>query len=569
MAYFLKKSKIKKGTYLQIYESFYHHDKKQTSHRSYKAIGYVDDLFASGIDDPISFYTEEVKHLNADLLRQKKESEIKQIDKSPVRHLGYCLIKNILNGLNIEKSLNLLAYNRKFEFDLYSVLEALIFARCVNPCSKYRTFHEVVPYLFDHYDFSYPQMREAVEFTGSHYDKIVEIFTSRVNDRYSISTTNTYFDCTNFYFEIDRESDLQRKGPSKEKRTDPIVGLGLLLDANLLPIGMKIYPGNQSEKPVLRDIINDLKLQNQIVGKTVQVADKGLNCAANIYKAKKSKDGYIFSKSVKSLSGKEQKWVLIQDGYQKFTDSKGNLIYAHKSCVDHFQYKFVDEAGKSHSFKVREKRVSTYNEALAKKHIYEINKMVTKAQKLCLSQAKKSEYGESGKYVSFKSTNMDGELTDDAVATFLNHEAIEKALQLAGYNLLVTSEIEMEDQDIYNVYHNLWRIEQSFRIMKSELDARPVFVQKEDSIKGHFLICYLSVLLCRILEFKVLENKFCSEKIFDFIRNFDVLMIDNKKYINITPSSPLICHITSLYQLPYSCFNLSDSQIKMMLCKML
>ena len=131
----------------------------------------------------------------------------------------------------------------------------------------------------------------------------------------------------------------------------------------------------------------------------------------------------------------------------------------------------------------------TYNPSLAKKHLYEIDKMIAKAHKLCTSQAKKSEYGDCAKYVVFKSVNKKGEITDDSIASVLNEELIQRYRELAGYNLLVTSEIEMSEQSIYDTYHNLWRIEQSFRIMKSELNARPVFLQKENSIKGHFLIC--------------------------------------------------------------------------------
>ena len=140
--------------------------------------------------------------------------------------------------------------------------------------------------------------------------------------------------------------------------------------------------------------------------------------------------------------------------------------------------------------------------------------MVEKAKSLTLSQAKKNNYGEAGKYVNF--TDAKGKKSTLSI----NQDAIDKDLMFAGYNLLVTSEIDMTDQDIYNTYHNLWRIEESFKIMKSDLDARPVFLQKEDSIKGHFLICYLAVLLERILQFKVLDNKYSTSEIFDFIRNF-------------------------------------------------
>ena len=185
-------------------------------------------------------------------------------------------------------------------------MEALIYSRCVKPCSKYKTFHEVIPYLYGiSPDFSYDQLLSALALLGNEYEKIVEIFTSRVSSRYGTFTSTTYFDCTNFYFEIDKENAFQKKGPSKENKTDPIIGLGLLLDADLIPIGMNLYPGNQSEKPVLRNVITALKQQNNINGRTVQVADKGLNCAANIYAATKKQDGYIFSKISQDIKVKK------------------------------------------------------------------------------------------------------------------------------------------------------------------------------------------------------------------------------------------------------------------------
>ncbi len=147
----------------------------------------------------------------------------------------------------------------------------------------------------------------------------------------------------------------------------------------------------------------------------------------------------------------------------------------------------------------------------------------------------------------------------------INRDKYEKDCALAGYNLLITSEIKMKNEDVYDIYHNLWRIEQSFRIMKSELDARPVFCQKESTIKGHFLICYLSVLLTRILEFKVLKNQICSSKLYEFIRTYIVVKDSRNKYINITASSPTIDYLSNTFDLPLRCFHLNSRQIKKML----
>lgn len=567
MAYFLKKSNLKKGLYLQIYESFYDSNKKNTSHKSFKPLGYVEELITSGISDPVTYYSEEVKKLNEELKNKKEMEKIKLIDSSPVRYLGHFPIKNILDGLHVSDHINLLQYDRAFAFSINEVMESLIFARCVKPCSKFKTFHEVIPYLYDNKrNFSYDQLLTALGVMGNEYEKIVEIFTNRVTERYGISTSKTYFDCTNFYFEIDKESAFQKKGPSKENKTDPIIGLGLLLDANLLPIAMKLYPGNQSEKPILRNVIESLKQQNNISGKTIQVADKGLNCAANIYAARKNKDGYIFSKSVKSLSGKELKWVFNENNqYTCVYDENKKLKYKYTTAIDEFTYEFTEGNGKKRKFKVREKRVLTFNPSLCEKHRYEQKKLYEKAKHLKASQAKRSEYGDSSKYVKFSSTDKNGKATDEKVIVELNEEKYEKDYNLAGYNLLVTSELTMQEEEIYDVYHNLWRIEQSFRIMKSELDARPVFCQNENTIKGHFLICYLSVLLTRILEFKVLNNTICASQLYEFMRTYSILRESQNKYINITSSTPTIILLAETFKLPLRNFYLSEKQIKMML----
>lgn len=571
MAYFLKKSKLKKGVYLQIYESFYNPIKKNTSHKCYKSLGYLDSLIDSGIDDPIAFFSQEVENLNAALRIKKDDEKSRLIEESPLRYLGFFPIKNILDGLNVSNHVNLLQYNRSFQFLVSDVMEALIFARCVNPCSKFKSFHDVIPYLYGgNYKFSYDQLLAALGLLGDEYEKVVEIFTNRVASRYGISTSHAYFDCTNFYFEIDKETRLQRKGPSKEKRHDPIVGLGLLLDANLIPIGMKIYPGNQSEKPILRNVIEALKQQNNITGKTVQVADKGLNCAANIYAARKNSDGYIFSKSVKSLSEKELKWVLNENNeYQCVCDENNEIKYKYTSCIEIFEYEFIDEDGKKHKFKAREKRVLTFNPALCEKQRYELRKQLEKANKLKAAQAKRSEYGDAAKYVTFSSSDKDGNATDDKVIVKINNEKFEKDYSLAGYNLLVTSELKMKCEEIYNVYHNLWRIEESFRIMKSELEGRPVFCQTESTIKGHFLICYLGVLLERILEFKVLKNKVCASQLYHFMRSYQIIKGDNNNYINITSLTPTIEKLSETFKLPIKSFYLSPKQIKMMLVQVI
>lgn len=165
----------------------------------------------------------------------------------------------------------------------------------------------------------------------------------------------------------------------------------------------------------------------------------------------------------------------------------------------------------------------------------------------------------------FSAVDKKGNDTDGKVKVTMNEELIKKSLELAGYNMLVTSEISMSDKDIYAAYHNLWRIEESFRIMKSQLDARPVYLQKEDTITGHFLICYLAVLLTRLLQFKELKNSYCSEDIFEFIHDFRVAKISDRQYINLARKNSFIKEFAALTNLPLTSYFLNDGEIKKML----
>lgn len=198
-----------------------------------------------------------------------------------------------------------------------------------------------------------------------------------------------------------------------------------------------------------------------------------------------------------------------------------------KSCIDEFPYT-VETDGKKIKVNLKEKRLLTYNPSLAKKKLYEINKMVEKAKTLVLSKTKKSEFGESSKFVDFVVTNKKtGEVNDESISLKINEDKTLKEKQLAGYNLIVTSEIDVSDKTLYETYHNLWRIEESFKVMKSDLDARPVFVQREDTIKGHFLICYLTVMLERILQFKIYNNEYCTNDLMNFFKDFSLVKTDS------------------------------------------
>lgn len=564
MAYFLKRSKNKKGTYLQIYESHWDPGRGHTVNRSVRAIGYEHELRESGIGDPIGHFRAEVKSMNDERRAAKGAARAREIGDVPAeRFLGHFPIKAIDEALGVAGDLAWLQMPSGFRFSLPDLLSSLVYARAVSPCSKSRTFHDVLPLLEGvGAGFSLGQLYEGLAYLGEEYEKVVEIYNARVAGLFPRDASTTYFDCTDFYFEIDREDDLRRKGPSKEGRPEPIVGMGLLLDADCVPIGMSVFPGNESERPQLREVVSRLKERNAIAGRTVRVADKGLNCADNVADARLAGDGYIFSKSMRQLPEKERRWALSESGWADVPDGRGGVAWRIKEATGDFDYRVTGEDGKGKVVSLPERRVVTYSPALARKQTREINRQVEKARALRLAAAKRSEYGDSARFVTFAPVDADGVVEDGArVAATLNHEAIRRARSVAGYNMIVTSETGMAATDVCATYHRLWRIEESFRVMKSELDARPVYLQRRSTITGHFLVCYLAVLLVRLLQVRVLGDRFCSEEIMSFCRGFRVVRASERKYVNVSRRTPLVEELASRTGLPLLHFNLARGDV--------
>ena len=551
MRYFVKKSTpSKKGLYLQIYKTNYVPG-KGNQNKSYKVIGYVSDLIASGIPDPVAYAQNLVDELNSDLPNRK---EMKIGDISSSKNLGYFLIKSMIDYLDFDYILRLMSSNMKFHFNLSDFVRSMIYAQIVNPGSKHKAFEKVMPNIYGTESFSYDQILDTINYIGNDYQKFVELLNISIQKKWKRNTSNAYFDCTNYYFEIDLPKEDRQFGPSKEERHLPIIGQALLLDEDQIPIGMSLYPGNESEKPKIRESIENLKQRFDIDSRIVQVADKGLNCARNIYAAsKEANDGYIFSKSVhgKNLSKQEKQWVLLENEnniWNEVKDSNGKLIYKYKECIDTFKYKFTNEEGKCVEFNVKEKRVVSYNPSLARKQKAQIQKQIDKAISISsLKQASKEEYGDSIKYVNFTSIDKEGEVVKSIPS--LNQEKIDEDLSFAGYNLLVTSEINKSAQDIYNTYHGLWRIEESFRVMKTYLEARPVYLQNKESIYGHFTICYMALTILRLIELKVFNDELPIGQIIEFIRNYNITETLEGSFINNATKSNTLSIIQKRYGL--------------------
>ncbi|MCD8123461.1 MAG: IS1634 family transposase [Lachnospiraceae bacterium] len=581
MAYFLRQEKKKKGLYLQMYDSFWDREKKESRTKSVMAFGYVDDLISDEIPDPVAYYKDYVKKKNEERAASLAEETRPRAFSTPVeKHVGHFLLHTLLDELKVKETIDILASQMRFQFSAYDMVAQLIYARIIYPCSKSKTVSSVFPHLYNGVSISEDQVYDGCAFIGESYKKYIELFNHCYEQYYKRDFGKVFFDCTNFYFEIDLPSEDKQKGPSKENRHDPIIGQALLLDADLVPLAMQMYPGNESEKPYIRKIIEEMKQRYKVAGKTIQVADKGLNCARNIYAAvREANDGYIFSKSIhgRNLSEQEKTWILLENDknvFRSYTDDNGKVLFRLKSCVDTFSYKFKEtdpETGEETEtvFSVQEKRIVSYNPALAKKQKAEIMKMADKASNYTTyKKMARQDLGESAKYVKVINKDKNGRKVKPTIE--VDQKKIDEDLKYAGYNLMVTSELDMEPLQIYNTYHSLWKIEESFRITKSYLDARPVYVQKKETIYGHFLICYLSLFLLRVLEIKVFKNKINSYDLINFMRDFRVVNTGDGSYINISRNQAVnekIREVTGLTNL--DALYLSEKEIENLFSKMM
>lgn len=547
MSYFLKKTKTNKGDYYQVYDGNYDKEKGYVTQKSVSVIGYHSDLMKRGINDPLAYAKKLVEQMEKERKEKIERDKIKTIDdSSDIKNVGTSFISSFLDSLKIELPINMLNYGRRVNYKLFDVMKFLIASQIYDPSSKLNAYINLKDKFLFSSDFSYPNLLDALDIFGEDYQSIIELFNNCFKKLYKFTTDKVFFDCTNYYFEIDKPYDDKQKGPSKENRKNPIIGMGLLLDKNQMPISMKMFPGNQSEKPVIREIINEMKESNQIQGRTIQIADKGLNCGQNIFECHLNKDGYIYSNSVKKLSAKELIWVDKDDDYIK--DNEENCTFKYKECIDDFKYDFVFN-GTKYSKNFKQKRIIYWSKKLEDKHRIEINLMIEKAKKLALSQAKKAEYGECSRYINFAKIDENGEINFENISKIIDQEKIEKDLKYCGYNMLITSEISTSSKEVYDVYHRLWRIEESFRILKTDLCARPTYLQGKFKIYGHFLMCYLSLVFIRYIELVLLKDEIPATTIINFIRKFEIFVNEDLS-VNLLKKRDSIDELTTITELP-------------------
>lgn len=532
MAYFLKKSTLNNRVYLQIVDGVYNPKTKNCKQTVYTKLGYLDEL-QKVYNDPIAHFKQEIEILN----KKRKEKDVEEIPSNETQlfNLGnfpFVKLYKELNVCGIVNGYQALKHN-KGRYMLSDIFEALLYSRIINPSSKLVAYNSVKDTFFQNFDFSKDQMYEAIELLGEQGDVIYEGIQLNISRKYHRNMKNVYFDCTNYYFEIDKPTQLVSPGPSKEERSNPIIGLGLLLDGDSIPLDYAIYPGNQSEKPIFRSILKDMKEKNNVKGRVIRIADKGLNCGDNIADCYYNKDGYIFSKTIKGANKEIKHWILDEKGYKETRDENGEVVYKIKSFIDDKnEITITTPEGKKKKVTIVQKQIVFWSRNFADKASYERDKGIAKLNKAVQLESfnKKMTYGFIGKYLNEDYVSKDGEIIDASKVKSINEDKIKEDSLYDGYYLIVTSEVKSSDEEIINAYRTLWQIEESFRITKTTLKTRPVYHSLENAIKGHFLICMTALLFIRMVEKKKLHSKVCSTRLVDSLRKYQCVKQKDNKY---------------------------------------
>lgn len=549
MSLFLKTAKYKNGkTYLSIVDG-YRVDGK-VKQKVYKKIGYLEDL-EKQFDDPISHFKKEVEILKKQFISKITTTfDINQDNtfEDDTFNIGYAYLKAIFKELDINSVLKNKQYSSNIKYSLSRACELLTYSRILDPGSiKYTYEHK--NQFFEPFDLSLDDLYRCLNPLLDCKEDIFKTIWKNTKEEYHRDASTSYYDCTNYYFEIEYDDEdiknedgeiikkgLRKRGPEKNHRPDPIVEMGLLLDKQGFPISYNLFSGNTSEKETLIPEIHNIKRRHNI-DKVIVVADRGLNCSDNMIKMagidldKENRDGYIYGQSVRGADQEFKNWILSGDyKIDKIIDDEGNeIIFKHKSRIyPKKMYITRDDKGltksgnkKKQSITVDQKQMVYYSQKYADKQKRDRQMVIEKAKDLIKNPGaytRATSYGAVGYINNIKFDKETGVVSNGSELS-LNIEKITEDEKLDGYYSIVTSEENLSDLELRNIYKGLSKIEETFKITKSEFNARPINVRLEDHIEAHFLICFIALVIIRILQDKI-NNKYTIKNLLENMKNF-------------------------------------------------
>lgn len=525
---FIKQSKSKTSDKTQLYLVEGYRDGKTIKHRTIKKYGALEDLILKNPD-----ILNELKIEAKRLTLEKEENIISLIldlnqnneQSTDIKNIGSSFIEKVFESLKLKTLLNDLTVDEKFRYDLYEILSFLVTMRIIKPASKLDNYLNK-QFLYREYDLSLDDMYRSLDKLFSYKAAIIKHLDDHMVKHYHRDKTVVYYDVTNYYFESNQTSDLRETGASKENVKHPIVTMGLYIDEHNYPITYDMFKGNTHDSktfiPSFNKIRDDLNVKKCIV-----VADKGINGGNNIKHLIDHGHGYIFSSKIRGASQKIIDLTLDEKGYIKLSDQ-----FKYKEAIIKRKVIYENEMGRPKSIEVEEKIVIFYSKNYADKAKHERDKVLESLEiyinnpKLLKGKTKQGRL----KYLKQQELNeTTGEIVESKLIVSKDMSKIQKDESLDGFYMISTNQIDLSASEIISKYRGLWQIEKSFRIIKSELEGRPIYLEKDERIQGHFLTCFITLLVSRIIE-KKLENKYSIDKIQNALQDMNVVEIENGIY---------------------------------------
>lgn len=526
-------SKSKNATSLYVIQSIYENGKRST--RVVEKLGTVAELQQKlNGRDTIEWAKSYIEELNKKEKEQSREvivkyspSKVISKDQQHFFNGGYLFLQQIYHELNLHKVSAEISKKHKFTFDLNAVLSRLLYGRILFPSSKLATYQHSSKFI-EQPDFELQHVYRALEVISKEMDFIQS---SLYSNSLKISKRNTgilYYDCTNYFFEIEQEDGLKQYGASKEHRPNPIIQMGLFMDGDGIPLAFSLSSGNTNEqitlKPLEEKILSDFKLSKFVV-----CTDAGLASEKNRKFNNEGERAFITTQSIKKLKKHLKEWSL---------DSKGWHLADHDKTYDiaqldeetykdkcFFKERWIKENG------LEQKLIVTYSIKYKNYQRQIRNSQIERAQKTLdtnPTKISKSNQNDYKRFIKKTSCTPDGEIADNEFYT-LNTETIFAEEAYDGFYAVCTN-LEGSAQEIIRINQRRWEIEECFRIMKSEFKARPVYLSRDDRIKAHFTTCFMSLIIYRLLE-KKLGNKFTCSEVISGLREMNFYEIKGEGYI--------------------------------------
>lgn len=507
-------SKSKNATSLHIIKSTY--ENGIHSSKVVENLGTVEELKKKlNGRDPVEWAKEYIAKLNEEEKLNKREvlvkySPVKIIDKGQQRLFngGYLFLQKIYHELKLDKMCRAITKKYKFSYDLNSILSRLVYARVIYPSSKLST-HHLSSRFMEQPSFDLHQIYRALEIIAKEADSIQA---SLYSNSLAVSKRNTrvlYYDCTNYFFEIEQESGIKQYGYSKEHRPNPIVQMGLFMDGDGVPLAVYIGKGNTNEqltlKPLEKKILSDFNCSKFIV-----CTDAGLASNSNRRFNNQGERAFITTQSVKKLKKHLKEWALSPEGWHLPDDSSiYNLeILDEKKDLEKTFYKerWIVEDG------LEQKLIVSFSLKYQNYQRNVRNAQIERARKLLntdLGKLKKVNQNDYKRFIKKTSVTPQGEVARNAVYE-IDNSVIQKEEAFDGFYAVCTN-LDGDAAAVLMVNRRRWQIEECFRIMKSEFRARPVYLSRDDRITAHFIICFIALVIYRLLEKKLGKQYTCSE----------------------------------------------------------